>query len=357
MNKQFTAAEIRSAKEVHLYNSETLYIVDADDEAYGFCRFGSEWFHKSNFWDYFESETMMSYFTPITKDEAATLYEEWRELQRTANQRLDDAIHFATECHAGQTRKGTNIPYVLHPLEVLQILYSMRADTELLIAGVLHDTVEDTDTTLEEIRERFGNDVADLVASNSEDKSKTWEERKQHTIDTLSSAPHRVKQLILADKLANLRSIAYDFRNLGDKLWERFNAPAKKQAWYYGGIDDALSTLQHHKGCADLYWEFNTLYKDVFVKYYLDKDAEVLHQISLSGEHYCLRKSLPQFWFSYEEYIAGEVSAQIDSLKKTTNEIRRYFSLGLSTGEMPQLSRKQAEYIEDEWCRQFTICG
>ena len=357
MNKQFTADEIRTAKEVHLYNGDILYIVDANDEAYGFYRFGSGWYHKSNFWDYFESETMMSYFTSITKDEAAELYLSWCELQHTANQRLDDAICFATDHHAGQTRKGTNIPYILHPLEVLQILYSMRADTELLIAGVLHDTVEDTDATLDEIRERFGSDVADLVASNSEDKSKTWEERKQHTIYTLPSAPHRVKQLILADKLANLRSIAYDFRNLGDKLWERFNAPAKKQAWYYGGIDDALSTLQYHEECADLYWEFNRLYKDVFVKYYLDEKEKTLHQICLSGEHYCLRKSLPEFWISYEEYIAEEVSAQIASFKKTTYEIRRYYSTRLSAGDMTQLSRKQAEHIEDEWCRQFTIGG
>ena len=356
MNKQFTVDDIRAAKEVHLYNSETIYIVDADCEAYGFYRFGSEWFHKSNFWDYFESEIMMSYFTPVTKDEAATLYEEWRELQRTANQRLDEAIRFATERHTGQTRKGTNIPYILHPLEVLQILYSMRADSELLIAGVLHDTVEDTDTTLDEIRERFGSDVAELVASNSEDKSKTWEERKQHTIDTLPSVPYRVKQLIFADKLANLRSIAYDFRNLGDKLWERFNAPAEKQAWYYGGIDDALSSLQH-TDCKDVYWEYVGLFKDVFVKYYLDKNAETLHQVCLSGEHYCLRKSLPEFWVSYEEYIAQEVSAQIDPFKKTTYEMRRYYSTRLSAGDMTQLSRKLAEHIEDEWCGQFTIGG
>ena len=356
MNKQFTVDDIRAAKEVHLYNSETIYIVDADYEAYGFYRFGSEWFHKSNFWDYFESETMMSYFTPVTKDEAATLYEEWRELQRTANKRLDEAIRFATERHTGQTRKGTNIPYILHPLEVLQILYSMRADSELLIAGVLHDTVEDTDTTLDEIRERFGSEVAELVASNSEDKSKTWEERKQHTIDTLPSVPYRVKQLIFADKLANLRSIAYDFRNLGDKLWERFNAPAEKQAWYYGGIDDALSSLQH-TDCKDVYWEYVGLFKDVFVKYYLDKNAETLHQVCLSGEHYCLRKSLPEFWVSYEEYIAQEVSAQIDSLKKTTYEMRKYYSTRLSAGDMTQLSRKLAEHIEDEWCGQFTIGG
>lgn len=348
--KKFTAEEIKRVKEFHLYDGDTLYVIDSDDEAYGFYRYGGEWFHKSNFWDYFESSDMLSYFTPITKNEATELYESWCELHRTANQRLDDAIRFATERHAGQTRKGTNIPYILHPLEVLQILYSMRADTELLIAGVLHDTVEDTDTMLEEIRERFGADVADLVASNSEDKSKTWDERKQHTIEMLRGANHRVKQLILADKLSNLRSIAYDYRKVGDKLWERFNAPASKQAWYYGGIDDALNNLQH-TGCKDVYWEYVGLFKDVFVKYYLDKDEKVLHQISLSGEHYCLRKVLPDFWDTYEVFLAESISGQI------ADQNRQYYSIGFSTDELVSLSRREAESLEDEWVRNSTFCG
>ena len=354
--KKFTAEEIKRVKEFHLYDGDTLYVIDSNDEAYGFYRYGGEWFHKSNFWDYFESSDMLSYFTPITKNEATELYESWCELQRTANQRLDDAIRFATERHAGQTRKGTNIPSILHPLEVLQILYSMRADTELLIAGVLHDTVEDTDTTLEEIRERFGADVADLVASNSEDKSKTWDERKQHTIEMLRGANHRVKQLILADKLSNLRSIAYDYRKVGDKLWERFNAPASKQAWYYGGIDDALNSLQY-TDCKDAYWEYVGLFKDVFVKYYLDEKAKTLHQVCLSGEHYCLRQSFPEFWVPYEEFIAKEVSDQVTEFKHTTYEVRRYYSTRLSAGDMRQLSRKHAESLEDEWVRNSSFCG
>jgi len=355
MSKQFTADEIRDAKEVHLYNDDTIYVVDADDEAYGFYRFGNEWYQKSNFWDYFESETMMSYFATITKDEAVELYLSWREMQRTANERLIDAIHFAAEHHAGQMRKGTNIPYILHPLEVLQILYSMRADSEVLIAGVLHDTVEDTDATLDEIRERFGADVASLVASNSEDKSKTWDERKQHTIDTLLTAPYRVKQLILSDKLSNLRSIAYDFRMIGDKLWERFNAPAQKQAWYYGGIDDSLSSLQY-TGCGDVYWEYVGQFKDVFVKYYLDENEATLHQVCLSGEHYCMRKSFPDIWLSYEEYLAKAISDHISDSIDETDRVHQFYSAEFSSEGLINLSRKQAEYVEDEWHRQFSAC-
>ena len=124
----------------------------------------------------------------------------------------------------------------------------------------------------------------------------------------------------------------------------------------YPTLSSALSSLQH-TDCKDVYWEYVGLFKDVFVKYYLDKNAETLHQVCLSGEHYCLRKSLPEFWVSYEEYIAQEVSAQIDPFKKTTYEMRRYYSTRLSAGDMTQLSRKLAEHIEDEWCGQFTIGG
>lgn len=348
MKKEFSANEIRSAKEVHLFNKNTLYVVDSDDEAYGFYRYGGSWYHKSDFWDYFESSTMLSCFTPITKSEAAELYDAWCERLKTANDRLNRAIRFATERHAGQKRKGTDIPYILHPLEVMQILYSVRADTELLIAGVLHDTVEDTDTTSDEIRELFGDDVADLVAANSEDKSKTWDERKQHTLDTLPSADLRVKQLILADKLSNLRSIAYDYRQLGAKLWERFRAPAAKQAWYYGGIDNALSSLQYSH-CKDLYWEYVGLFKDVFVKYYLDEELEILHQVCLSGEHYCLRRSSPQLWQTYEELTVAAFSEQLATSINRSDGGHRFQSVRFSEENLKQLPREQAERLEDEW--------
>ena len=104
------------------------------------------------------------------------------------NYLLEKAIHFSTTKHAGQLRKGTTVPYIVHPLETMNILRTMNADTNLLIAGLLHDTVEDTDTTAEEIAEVFGTDVAALVNGHSEDKSKTWKERKTHAIKELAEA-------------------------------------------------------------------------------------------------------------------------------------------------------------------------
>ena len=124
------------------------------------------------------------------------------------------------------------------------------------------------------VREIFGDDVAELVASNSEDKSKSWDERKLHTITELATADVRVKMLIMADKLSNIRSIAYDYAIKGDDLWIRFNAPKEKQTWYYDGILDALYDLQDIPQCEKAYWEITGLFKDVFVKYYLDKKKD-----------------------------------------------------------------------------------
>ena len=109
-------------------------------------------------------------------------------------QLLHESIVFANKAHKGQLRKGTDIDYISHPMEVMQILTAMGADDDLIIAGVLHDTVEDTATTVEEIAEKFGSDIATLVAHHSQDKSQPWEERKASVIDDLERADKRTKR-------------------------------------------------------------------------------------------------------------------------------------------------------------------
>lgn len=180
------------------------------------------------------------------------------------NRRLDTAIIYAVEHHAGQFRKGSVRSYITHPLEVLQILKSMRADTNLMIAGVLHDTIEDTEATEEEIRELFGDDVANLVTAHSEDKSKSWQERKSHAIEELVTADKRLKMLIMADKVSNFRDMVLDYSQIGDELWNRFNAPFDKQAWFFRGIVDALHDMQDYPECAAVYFEIVELYKSLF---------------------------------------------------------------------------------------------
>ena len=167
---------------------------------------------------------------------------------------LNQAIAFATKAHEGQFRKGTQISYILHPLEAAAIVGTMTTDDEIIAGAVLHDVVEDTDVTVEQIEEQFGKRVAALVASESENKREdkpaesTWRIRKQETLDHLKNAPIDVKMITLGDKLSNIRAIYRDYNTIGDELWQRFNQKDKNQHyWYYKSIAECLSDLEEHQ--------------------------------------------------------------------------------------------------------------
>ena len=155
---------------------------------------------------------------------------------------IDIAIAFATQAHEGQVRKGTSRPFILHPLEVGKIVASMTGDEEVISAAILHDTIEDCeDVTEEMLREKFTERVASLVAQESEDKSKTWMERKSATIAHLKVAPREIQMIGLADKLSNMRDIDRDYPECGEELWNRFRMKDKKViGWYYKSIQESL---------------------------------------------------------------------------------------------------------------------
>ena len=166
---------------------------------------------------------------------------------------LDKAVVFATKAHCGQYRKGTKIPYILHPLEAASIVSTMTTDPEIIAGAVLHDVVEDTNTTLSDVKELFGDKVVFLVSSESENKREnmsaesTWKIRKQETLDHLKNAPVDVKMITLGDKLSNIRAIFRDQKSLGDKLWQRFNQKDKNEHyWYYQNIADCLIELKNY---------------------------------------------------------------------------------------------------------------
>lgn len=154
------------------------------------------------------------------------------------------AAVFAAEAHRGAVRKGGNIPYITHPLDTALIVSSLTEDEELIAAAVLHDTIEDAGVTLEELEKEFGHRVAALVAGETEDKSKSWRERKQATIDRLAHAGRDEKILTLGDKLSNLRNTARDYLLIGDAVFERFNMKEKRwQGWYYTSMAEAFRDL------------------------------------------------------------------------------------------------------------------
>src|SRR5690625_166714 len=105
---------------------------------------------------------------------------------------INQAIYFATKAHEGQVRKVSQSPFIFHPLAVGCILNDAGADEDAIIAGILHDTVEDTDVTLNDIKETFGENIANLVDGCSENKTLSWEQRKQQTIDDLQIACEKV---------------------------------------------------------------------------------------------------------------------------------------------------------------------
>jgi (p)ppGpp synthase/HD superfamily hydrolase len=154
-----------------------------------------------------------------------------------ASDTLFDALAFAVEAHGrvDHLRKGTRFPYVIHPIRVAWTLERHGYDDEVITAGLLHDTIEDTDVTAEEIAERFGEGVARLVEAVSEaDKSASWEERKSATIAKVAGADANVLAILAADKLDNVRATRDDLAEAGEEpTWAKFKAGRHEQAWYY----------------------------------------------------------------------------------------------------------------------------
>ena len=156
---------------------------------------------------------------------------------------LDKAIVFAVKAHANTERRGKGFPYIVHPMEAVEIVATMTADQELLAAAALHDTVEDTDITLDEIRAEFGERVAKLVEEESDkfmdavSEAESWHARKQVAIDRLADASRDAKMVALGDKLSNARAIYRDYVQKGDELWKIFHVTDKAEhEWHYRGL-------------------------------------------------------------------------------------------------------------------------
>ena len=180
---------------------------------------------------------------------------------------LDRAIIFAVKAHAGTERRGKGFPYIVHPMEAMEIVATITPDQELLAAAALHDTVEDTDVTIEQIRDLFGERVASLVAAESDvmpegvSEEDSWRSRKQAAIDRLAAASRDAKIVALGDKLSNMRAIARDYAVMGDELWKIFHAPHPgDHAWHYRGLADSLRELSD----TFAFREFESLINQVF---------------------------------------------------------------------------------------------
>ncbi len=159
--------------------------------------------------------------------------------------RMEAAVRMAALSHGGQSRKGSDLPYLVHPFSVAMILDRLRFPEDVVIAGLLHDVVEDSGVTLEEIRTEFGPDVAVWVGCCSEVKiddsgaKRPWIDRKHDYLLALQSAPAEAKAVALADKLHNLASIRHDLL-AGVDVWSLFSAGRNDVLRFYGNAIEAI---------------------------------------------------------------------------------------------------------------------
>ena len=183
---------------------------------------------------------------------------------------VSEAIAFAVKAHDGMRRKKSDAPYILHPMEAAVIVGTMTCDQNLIAAAALHDVVEDADIAIEEIEERFGMRVRELVASETENKradlppAETWRIRKEESLDVLKKTDDiGVLMVWLGDKLANMRAIYRDFKVEGVQMWQRFNQKdVNEQAWYYRTIAKLTERLSN----TSAWLEYKTLTELVFGK-------------------------------------------------------------------------------------------
>lgn len=185
---------------------------------------------------------------------------------------LDRAIVFAVKAHHNTERRGKGFPYIVHPMEAVEIVATITPDQELLAAAALHDTIEDTDVTVEQLRAEFGERVAELVHSESDqlnsevftggaNEEETWHARKKAAINRLAAASHDAKIVAMGDKLSNMRAIWRDYQQKGDALWQIFHVKDKaSHEWHYRGLAASLSELSD----TFAYQEFVRLIDEVF---------------------------------------------------------------------------------------------
>ena len=253
---------------------------------------------------------------------------------------LEEAIIYATVMHQGKMRKFGNRPFILHPLEVAQILATMTDDQEIIAAGILHDIVEDTDGTLEEIEKRFGQRVALIVSSESEtdypgeEKSATWKRRKEESLKVLrNSSDIGVKMLWLADKLANIRSLSGMYSEQGEKMWKRFHqSDPEMQRWYYRSIAENVELSLNRTGAfKELIKHLNFIWPGTF-------DSEKARyrkykEVSINGCKQIGRGAKGEV-YRYNDELIIKVFNQTNTYRDVEREIalsRKAFILGMPT--------------------------
>lgn len=177
---------------------------------------------------------------------------------------IKEAFIYAQEKHKDQIRKSSQLPYIIHLYDVARILTNNHAPEYVIVAGILHDTLEDTNATESEIEQLFGQKVKEIVVSETENKALCWKERKQDRIDNLKNASLDCKMVKCADMLANLSDLRENLKSDGECIWKNFRGSRQDTKWYFESMIDAMKEL---KG----YNMYNAL-KKVFEKVFMSNE-------------------------------------------------------------------------------------
>ncbi|MGL6345157.1 MAG: HD domain-containing protein [Waterburya sp.] len=177
---------------------------------------------------------------------------------------FEQALVYATQLHSQQIRKGSGVPYISHLLSVAALVLEDGGSEEEAIAALLHDAIEDQggDKTRQEIREKFGEGVVDIVNGCTDAEvipKPPWKERKQQYIERMRHASPQVRRVSMADKLHNARSILADYYRQGNLVWSRFKGGKEGMLWYF----DSLLEVDREAGGSFLGAELKRVVKDL----------------------------------------------------------------------------------------------
>ena len=266
---------------------------------------------------------------------------------------------FAIKAHLGQVRKNEpDKPMVMHPISVGELLESFGYDDNVVAAGYLHDVVEDTKYTIEDIKKEFGTDIASLVMGASEpDKSLSWEERKKHTINEVKNLPFRNKLIVCADKINNLEDLSLKFQKTGNRDFSNFKRKEESQKWYYTSIyeslvndeDTNLPIFKRLKNALDeVFYDKDDLYlKDVIFADNKDRYAKLKRLHAMKVELKRLKELSP-----LDKPFVVEFSGTPRTGKTTTiNNLYDFFKKGGLDVEIIEeftTSKYYKEYLKDK---------
>lgn len=193
----------------------------------------------------------------------------------------EKAKEFAIMAHKGQVRKSDKEkPMIIHPIDVANILEEYHFDDNVISAGYLHDVIEDTKYTKEDILKEFNEDILSLVLGDTEpNKSLSWEERKEHTINNIKTLDIRHKSIVCADKISNLEDMRIIFEVKGKKDFSAFKRGYEKQKWYYTEVYNSL--IENEDKDREMFKRLKVLIDDVF---YDDKNNKLEKEIFKDNE-------------------------------------------------------------------------